>query len=254
MTQTLGAVLAIETQARQEENKSNGRRLKDAPKDQLFNGFRRTYTPFAETDAEHRERADRAQLPPESQEVQLTAEGLLRDFLGDLQEALDLTATKDLGNCSAFADLVIDGEIILEHVPATHLLHLGHVADNLATFVASLPVLDPKEKWAPAEDGARLRQTEESFTIRNEVRQVPLVLIAPTKEHPGNAIPIQEPVAMGKWTTVKYSGGLTAERKADLVRRVSALKMGLKKAREVANRTEVETVREGRILANYILG
>jgi hypothetical protein len=251
MMQTLGAVLAIETQARQEENKSNGRRLKDAPKDQLFSGFRRTYTPFAETDDEHRERA---QLPHESQEVQLTAEGLLRDFLGDLQEALDLTATKDLGNCSAFADLVIDGEIILERVPATHLLHLGHVADDLATFVASLPVLDPKEKWAPAEDGARLRHTEETFTIRNEVRQVPLVLIAPTKEHPGNAIPIQEPVAMGKWTTVKYSGGLTAERKADLTRRVSALKMGLKKAREVANRNEVETVREGRILANYILG
>lgn len=30
--------------------------------------------------------------------------------------------------------------------------------------------------------------------------------------------------------------------------------MGLKKAREVANRTEVETVREGRVLASYILG
>lgn len=250
MTQTLGAVLAIETQARQEENKKNGARLKTAPKEQLFNGFRHTYAPFAETDAEH----DAAfQLPDESQEVQVIAERLLEDFLGDLREALDLTATKDLGNCSAFADLVIDGEVILERVPATHLLHLGHVADNLATFVANLPVLDPKERWAEP-DSNPLRHTESTFTVRNEVRQVPLVLIAPTKEHPGNAIPIQSPVAMGKWTKVKYSGALTSERKRELERRVSALKMGIKKAREVANRTEVETIREGRILANYVLG
>jgi hypothetical protein len=250
MTQTLGSIVAIESQARQRENKANGARLKSAPKQELFNGHTRTYQPFAETDEEHETQA--LQLAPEIQKVQLTAEGLLADFLADLQEALDLTATKDLGNCSAFADLVIDGETILEHVPATHLLHLGHVADNLAKFVASLPVLDPTETWQAPEDG--ISRTAGTFKNREVIKQTSLVLLAPTTEHAGTAMPVQEPVPLGRWTTVKYSGALTAERKRELERRVFALKLGIKQAREEANRTRVDEVREGRILASYILG
>lgn len=251
MAQTLGQVIAAEAFARAEANKKAGALAKQGQKPDLFEGFDKTYSPFAEAEQGEDHRA--LQQPPEGNRVQLRAEELLLAVMSELRPAIDLAAAKDEANCSARGDVVIDGVTLLEQVPATHLLHMEHVLDELSTFVSKLPVLDPKAHWDVDPD-TRLRRSGETFTNREEVRPVPLVVIAPTKEHAGTGTTYQERVAVGRWTTVRWSGALPQERKRELERRVAALKVGFKQAREAANRVQAEPADEAGVLFGYILG
>jgi hypothetical protein len=251
MAQTLGQVIAAEAAARSEANKRAGALHKQGQKEGLFNGFEKTYSPFAEAPDGQDQRS--LERPPEGNQVQLRAEELLRSFMDEMQPAIDLAATKDEANCHARADVVVADEVLLESVPATHLLHMEKVLEDFGTFVAKLPVLDPSVRWDPDPD-TRLRRSPESFTNSEEVRPVPLVVVPSTKEHLGTGTTYQERTAVGRWTTVRYSGALTAERKRFLEARVATLKVAFKQAREQANRVGAEPRREADVLFGYILG
>lgn len=252
MPQSLGQVVALESAARAEANKRLGGLHKKAQKAALFSGFDKTYEPYAETDDEARAGVKR--LPPEGSSVQLRAGDLLAEFLGELGAAVNLAHAKDSANCEAKADVTVDGRIFLAGVPATHLLHMEKVLGDLGTFVASLPVEDPTEEWLPHADG--VRRTVETFTVRNTVKKVPLVLHPPTDRHPAQVTVIDETIPEGRWTLVKYTAALTPDRKRELERRVSVLKDAFKVAREEANRMQVQGSRidEGAVLADYLLG
>jgi hypothetical protein len=252
MPQTLGQVIALESAARADANKRLGAIHKSAQKAPLFNGFDKTYAPFSETDEEARTGIRR--LPAEGSNIQLRAEDLLVTFLREMGTAVNLAHLKDTANCEAKADVTVDGQLLLPQVPATHLLHMEKVLADLGTFIAALPVEDPTEEWLPHTDG--LRKTAETFTVRNSVKKVPLVLHAPTDKHPAQVAVIEDTVPEGRWTTVKYTAALTPGRKRELERRVSALRDAFKVAREAANRMEVPNGRldEGALLMDYLLG
>jgi hypothetical protein len=251
MAQALGQVIAAEAAARAEFNKRGGALHKQGQKTDLFNGFEKTYSPFAE--AADGGDARSLQLPPEGHRVQLRAEDLLLSFMDEMRGAVDLAAAKDEANCLARADVVVDGSLLLEGVPATHLLHMEKVLEDFATFVAKLPVLDPSVHWDLDAD-TRLRRAPESFTNREEVRPEVVIVAPATKEHPAQATTYQMRVAVGRWTTVRWSGALTEERKRELERRVSALKVAFKQARELANRVQADSRREADAIFAYILG
>lgn len=251
MAQSLGQVIAAEAAARAEANKRGGALRKQGQKQDLFNGFEKTYQPLAEAADGQDQRS--LQLPPEGNQVQLRAEELLRSFMDEMHGAIDLAATKDNANCEARADVMIGDVVILRSVPATHLLHMEHVLDDFATFVAKLPVLDPSVHW-DLDQGTGLRQSPPTFTNREEVRPEGLIVAPATKEHPAQATTYQVRMAVGRWTTVRWSGALAAERKRELERRVGELKVAFKQAREAANRVLADPVLEAAVLFGYILG
>lgn len=252
MPQTLGQVVALESGARAEANKRLGMLHKTVQKTTQFNGFTDTYAPFSETPQEQESGTKR--LPPKGNAVQLRAEDMLAEFLSEMKSAVNLARAKDEANCEARADVIVDGELFLSRVPATHLLHMEKVLADLGTFISALPVQDPTEEWLPHEDG--LRRTAETFTVRDEVKQVPLVMHGPTDKHPAQVTVIQETTPVGRWTKVKYTGTLTPERKRSLERKAGALRDALKVAREEANRMEVPASGrdEAAVIADYILG
>jgi hypothetical protein len=252
MPQSLGQVIALESAARADANKRLGTIHKSAQKPALFNGLDKTYTPFSETDDEARTGVKR--LPPEGNRVQLRAETLLADFLGELGTAVNLAHAKDAANCEAKADVRVDGQLLLSDVPATHLLHMEKVLADLGTFIAALPVQDPTEEWLPHTDG--LRRTAETFTVRNGVKKVPLVLHPPTDKHAAQVAVIEDTIPEGRWTTVKYTAALTPDRKRELEHRVGTLRDAFKVAREEANRMEVPNGRldEAAAITGYLLG
>jgi hypothetical protein len=252
MPQTLGQVIALESSARADANKRLGTIHKSAQKAALFNGFDKTYEPFSETDDEARSGIKR--LPPEGNKVQLRAEDLLADFLREMGTAVNLAHVKDSANCEAKADVRVDGVLLLPQVPATHLLHMEKVLADLGTFVASLPVQDPTEEWLDHADG--LRKTAESFTVRNGVKKVPLVLHPGNDKHPPQVTMIDDTIPEGRWTTVKYTASLSPDRKRILERRVAELKDAFKVAREEANRMTIDGSRldEGGVIMDYLLG
>ncbi|WP_432249853.1 hypothetical protein ACRAR1_22980 [Streptomyces sanyensis] len=210
----------------------------------LLAGISRTYQPKDE---------EGEQLPPESTRVQVQAEEVLRDTARTLTRLFDVTATKDWANCTARADVTVDGRALLTGVPVSYLLFLEKQLTDIATFVRKLPVLDASESWVhdPSTDAWK---TDPVRTVRT--RKVPRnhVKAEATEHHPAQVEVYYEDVPVGYWTTVKFSGALPARRLNELTERLEKLQQAVKFAREEANACEVDDRRAGDAVFGYLFG
>ncbi|MFF3849101.1 hypothetical protein [Streptomyces sp. NPDC002328] len=210
----------------------------------LLSGISRTYQPKDE---------EGEQLPPESTRVQLKAEEVLREMSASLTRLFDVTATKDWANCTARADVTVEGRTILSQVPVSYLLFLEKQLTDLHTFVKKLPVLDAAESWTldPSTDWWK---TDPVRTIRTKKVPRNHVKAEATEKHPAQVEVYYEDVPIGYWTTVKFSGALPARRVNELVDRVEKLQQAVKFAREEANGVEITDQRVGDAVFGYLFG
>jgi hypothetical protein len=213
-------------------------------KQAALSGISRTYQPKDE---------EGERLPPESTRVQVKAEEVVRETTRILTKLFDVTATKDWANCTARADVVVDGRTILAEVPVTYLLFLEKQLVDLHTFIRKLPVLDAAESWS-YDSSADCFATEPVQTLRT--RKVPRnhVKAEATEKHPAQVEVYHEDVTVGYWRTVKFSGALPASRVNELIDRVEKLQAAVKFAREDANGTEVEDRKVGERVLGYLFG
>lgn len=192
------------------------------------------------------------QLPAESTKVQITASEMLGQTAAIMTRLLDVTATKDWANCSAFADVVVGGVKLLEHVPVSYLLFLEKRLVDLETFVKKIPSLDASENWTfdaaqncwastPAET------TKTKKIPRNHVKA------EATDKHPAQVEVYHEDVIVGTWRTTKYSGALPAKTQAQLLNNIALLRNAVKFAREEANGIVAEPVSVGGAVFKYLL-
>src|SRR5690242_8560261 len=166
----------------------------------LLAGIARTYRPKDE---------EGEQLPPESTRVQAKAEDVIRKTVEVLTRLFDVTATKDWTNCRAKADVVVDGKVLLEQVPATYLLFLEKQLVDIHTFVKKLPVLDAAETWT-FDPSADYWATEPMQTIKTKKIPRNHVKAEATEKHPAQVEVYYEDVVVGTWRTTKFSGALPA--------------------------------------------
>lgn len=207
-------------------------------------GISRTYQPKDE---------EGEQLPPESTRVQVKTEDVLREMSASLTRLFDVTATKDWANCSARADVTVEGRTIVREVPVSYLLFLEKQLTDLHTFVKKLPVLDASESWSldPSTDWWK---TDPVRTIRTKKVPRNHVKAEATEKHPAQVDVYYEDVPIGYWTTVKFSGSLPAKRVNELLERVEKLQHAVKFAREEANSAEVTDQRVGDAVFGYLFG
>ncbi|MFD9543397.1 hypothetical protein [Streptomyces sp. NPDC060022] len=207
-------------------------------------GISRTYQPKDE---------EGEQLPPESTRVQVKTEDVLREMSASLTRLFDVTATKDWANCSARADVTVDGRTVVREVPVSYLLFLEKQLTDLHTFVKKLPVLDASESWSldPSTDWWK---TDPVRTIRTKKVPRNHVKAEATEKHPAQVDVYYEDVPIGYWTTVKFSGSLPAKRVNELLERVEKLQHAVKFAREEANSAEVTDQRVGDAVFGYLFG
>lgn len=193
------------------------------------------------------------QLPPESTRVQVKAEDVVREMAVSLTRLFDVTATKDWANCSARADVTVDGRVVVPEVPVSYLLFLEKQLTDLHTFVKKLPVLDASESWSldPSTDWWR---TDPVRTIRTKKVPRNHVKAEATEKHPAQVDVYYEDVPIGYWTTVKFSGALPARRVNELLEKVEKLQHAVKFAREEANGAEVTDQRVGDAVFGYLFG
>ncbi|GAA4627307.1 hypothetical protein GCM10023196_038980 [Actinoallomurus vinaceus] len=210
----------------------------------LLSGISRTYQPKDE---------EGEQLPPESTRVQVQADEVIRRTADIVTRLFDVTATKDWANCEARADVKVDGETLLRDVPVTYLLFLEKQLTDLHTFVKKLPVLDAAETWV-FDESADAWRTEPVRTIRTKKVPRNHVKAEATEKHPAQVEVYYEDVAVGYWTTVKFSGALPARRVNELLERVEKLQQAVKFAREEANGAEVTDRRVGDVVFRYLFG
>lgn len=205
-------------------------------------GISRTYLPSDE---------DGEQYPPESTRVQVKADDLISEVTGALTELFDVTATKDWANCTARADVVVDGTTVVADVPVTYLLFLEKQLIDIHTFIKKLPVLDPSDTWS-FDGAADAYATEPVQTTKTKKVPRNHVKAEATKEHPAQVEVYHEDVVVGHWRTVKYSGALPAQRVNELTDRVERLQRAVKFAREEANTAEVEQREIGAQIFAYL--
>lgn len=238
----LNQILALEADAKRHAQAAVAQATSTLGNTTLLNGLSRTYQPRQEDDEP---------LPPESTRVQATAHDVVAAMQADLVRLWDLTATKDLANCEAKADVVVDGKTLVEGVPATYLLFLEKQLGELESFIRRLPTLDQAEKWT--HDSAQgLWTTDPVQTVRTKKVPKSHVAYEATKEHPAQVQMYTEDVPAGRWTLIKYSGALPAPRVRELLDRVHALQAAVKTAREEANMHVVTDRKVGAAVLGYL--
>lgn len=242
MTTQLNQIVAVEKGVKAKADRDLTNAYHTIQKAPLLSGIARTYQPKDE---------DGDQLPPESTLVQTKVEDVIADVSKNLTRLFDVVLTKEYTNGQATADVVVNGETLLENVPVTYLLFLEKQLANLRTFVGKLPTLDPSEVWEVDTNTGAFR-TQPVQTVRTKKVPKNWVKAPATDKHPAQVEIFHEDVIVGYWTTVKYSGAVPAERVRELTERVDALTEAVKFAREQANSTPVTDRQAGAAVFGYL--
>ncbi|WP_109529686.1 MULTISPECIES: DUF7873 family protein [Nocardia] len=208
----------------------------------LLAGIARTYQPKDE---------EGEQLPPESTRVQVKSEEVLRQTASTLTRLFDVTATKDWANTEAKADVTVDGTTLLSDVPVSYLLFLEKQLADLHTFVKKLPVLDAAEAWS-FDDSSDTWRTDAVRTLRTKKVPRNHVKAEATEKHPAQVEVYYEDIAIGYWTTVKFSGALPARRVNEIADRIEKVQQAVKFAREEANSAEITDRKTGAAIFGYL--
>jgi hypothetical protein len=240
----LNQVLAIEKGVKSRAQGTITGLYHKVQKPALVNGLMKTYAPLDE---------DSIAYPPERQKVQVRANDVLSQTKRALTELFNVTAQKDWANCEAKADVLVDGKVLVEQAPVTYLLFLEKQLTDLKTLVSKIPVLDESEDWTYDETKG-VYKSEPTKTTRTQKIQKAIVLYDATEEHPAQTQLVSQDVVVGHWTTVKQSGAVAADRKEQILERLTKVSEAVKFARETANMTETDKQGWGEVVLDYVLG
>jgi len=191
----------------------------------LFEGFVKTYAPLSDQGENY---------PQEQQIVQRIASESLKLAAKQLSDLFNITATKDYANCTAFADLIVDGRVLITKAPVTFLLFLEKQLIDIRTIVVNTPTLDPSQEWVKDENSYKFK-TAPIRVHKTKKMQKPIILAPATDKHPAQTQMITEDEIVGHYNTIRWSGALPTPRKDILLERVEKLIKGVKFARETAN-------------------
>jgi hypothetical protein len=231
----LNQIIAVEKGTKNRVNERLTAVYKTLQKPELFNGHVKTYTPRDDDPASKFSE----KLPDDRRNVQHKVEDLLKVIREQQTELWDISLQRDVTNCAAKANLVVEGCSILNGAPVPFLLFMEKQLNDLHSEIKKIPTLDPAEKWHHDQD-QNLHATDPSEQARTKKESMPLVLHPGTKEHPPQVKEITEDVRCGTWKTIKYSAALSAERRDLMLARVEKLQKAVKQAREEANLAEVQ--------------
>ena len=207
-----------------------------------FMGLERVYRPIDE---------EGVRKPSEKKIVQNTCEKSIAGFLKTMSDMINYVATMDYGNTKAVARIEIDGEIIADDVPVTHLIFLEKKLIDIITFVQNLPELDISENWAYNENvGYYVSEPHETTSTSKVLKHK--VLYEATKEHPAQIEKFTIDEIVGYWTTTLMSGSISVEQKKEILGKARKLQDAIKVAREEANSIEVNLIKTGDKILDYI--
>jgi hypothetical protein len=215
-------------------------------KPDLFSGFVATYAPHTEDPT--------LKQPEQRKVIQQNAPEIVKLAQAGLAETWNIVATKDIGNCSAKADIVVDGVVLATQVPVTHLLFLEKQLNDVRTFIAKLPVLDPAKEWQYDPNKGMYTTKFPEQRIKTRKVHKSLVKIEPGPHSPGQAeiIIVDEPE--GVWTQVDMSTAYPQDDIRNMLDRVSKLSAAVKSAREEANSISVDKAAIAERLISFIFG
>lgn len=210
----------------------------------LFSGSTTIYRPDAETEEERLE-GEKVVATSVDKELKAVFEAYIH--------AIDVEATVDYTNAKgseARADVIIDGNIVLENVPAMSLMNLEKDLGIIKKLLYQIPILDPTKLWK-LDDKTNLHVY--SFTrIRTAKTPVAIVGVEATKEHPAQVQYYNKDIRTGIVVTRELSGEITPAKKQKMIDYCGRLIEAVKEARARANQVEAVDVKIGKKLLDAI--
>lgn len=195
-------------------------------------------------------------LPPQARRVQITAAELIGRVNDALTKMFDVKFQREEGNADALADVTVDGTVLITGVPVGYLMYLEAQAGKIVELIDAIPTLNPADEWSNTAAGLRdgvWQSAARKTAVPKRVPQVQ-VLYDATKEHPAQVRPYETEVTVGWWTTTKYSGQMDPKVQQEMRARAVKVQDAVRKAREQANRLEVNDRRTAAPLLSYIFG
>ena len=243
--QKLNQVIGLATGLKSRKEKAVTKLYHLIQKPALFLGRTRRYEAF--------EDGRENELPAEDQAIQQRTRRILEEAREPWEKMINVVAAQDLANCEARADIVVGETTVVSGVPVTTLIFLEKQLNDLATFVETLPVLDPAEDWTW--DGqANCYVSEVKETQRTQkVLQTKIVSEA-TEHHPAQYEKWSTDVPVGVWKTRLLSGAVEETDKQSMLDRIRRLRDAVIFAREEANLTEAPELKTGAQFMDFVLG
>lgn len=178
------------------------------------------------------------------------------DFLADnISGYYDAKLSKAVSNQTANADLVVNGQVLLEKVPATFLLEMEKELNTLVNILNTIPTRDPAVAWVPYDDDPREGIFRNQFVREAEitVKSVDYKVIDLPLEKKNQVKEINLTKIVGKYLNTDLSGAASSKDKAMMLSRLQNLIRCVKKARTRANQTELKTKHgAGKKLLDYV--
>lgn len=215
-------------------------------KEHIFKGFVKKLKMFDE---------DQAHLnTSEHSEIGTTVPARLDYNSSFIVKYLDVVLQKESTNQLAVADIIVDGIVLAEKVPATFLLGLENKLKEIRNIYMAIPTLDVSVKWEEATDIGKniYRQVHPETAVKTKKMFQHQILVEPTQFHPAQVEKWEEQIPVGTFTKENWCSMITSTRKAQLLERIDKLSNAIKKARQRANNTEVIKVNIGEKLMNFI--
>lgn len=182
-----------------------------------------------------------------------SAKTILEGMESSMTRYFDLVAAKDWADTKARGSVVVDGTPIIENAPVSHLLWLERQLTELLKLFGKIPTYDATKRWTLDDKVGYYRSAPVETVSTKKIRKA-LTLAKATKEHAEQAIPIDEDVQVGTWTTVHETGTMSPAEKRGFIERTEKLIAEVKHAREEANLTETEDHKVGDAVYKYLLG
>jgi len=218
--------------------------FKDRPNH--FIGSVRTYHPFDDD--------DKVDYPEEYQALATTVSERLEYTAKSVIPYFDALLQKESTNQTAKADLVVDGEVIAEGLPATFLLGMESRLKYLRGIYEQIPTLPVSVEWEKDESRGknvyRMSHPDEKLKTAKQFKSQ--VLYEATEHHPAQIEKWDENVAVGKFVKHIWSGAISSAEKAELLGKIDKLITAVKKARQRANTTPVIKVHVGEKIMDFI--
>lgn len=211
-------------------------------KSEPFFGLERQYTPRDENGE---------QLPPESSRVQLKVKELLDDLKEPWANMFDVILTNDLGNCQAKSDIIIDGKIVAKDIPVSTLLFLEKQLDHWKEILNKIPLLPLSDDWS-LNSTSGFYETPVHQTIRTKKINKPIVLYDATDKHPAQTAMVTEDINVGTWNVKKLSSALSMIEVDSLKTKLNKLREAVIIARETANSLEIDQIKQGENILDYL--
>lgn len=255
-TPELHELLAVRTTLADETKRIHAETAELLGKPQAFRESIKKYDHLIELDSAAAKEALEASKTTTSLMTTTVLERLKYDA-GHLARYMTLRLQIDEGNRDAKADLIVDGEVLMQDLPALFLQPLEQwlvdfrsriiraptVQNNLA--VEQVAIRDLTGVWHVKDPSVTL--AEETITVFTSVAKA-------TDKHAEQVREVPTRKTVGRYTEDVWYGSLTSAQKADILTRIDKMVMAVQEARSRANRVPVPQKRQTEVITNYILG